>query len=299
MPKFSKIINDEDLKERTETDSPYYKKRITGFKNKIFPEDFTMSKENEINLLREELKLTHKAYLSKIKTLTDKSDYMECRYNNLFVQFSKYRKTSHDKEEKLLNNILDAEDEVEKYFNDLIDCRIERTGWIGRTLKYQYLFEQMKKIGLQQSEDIFECFEDIEVPEVSIKIKDRFVPTTLTDNIEPAEEDYWSDEDIIGDYSGDEPAEEGIPPEPAEEGIPPEPELEGNIIFSQDDNQRIYSLPPIGWAGNFIRSEPDGCFALLNGEWVKCENISDYHHDSIIKIQKVFRGYISRIKNQE
>ena len=79
------------------------------------------SKEKEINLLREELKLTHKAYLSKIKTLTDKLDYMECRYNNLFVQFSKYRKTSHDKEEKLLNNILDAEDEVEKYFNDLID----------------------------------------------------------------------------------------------------------------------------------------------------------------------------------
>ena len=295
MPKFSKIINDGYLKERTETDSPYYKKRITGFKNKIFPEDFTMSKEKEINLLREELKLTHKAYLSKIKTLTDKSDYMECRYNNLFVQFSKYRKTSHDKEEKLLNNILDAEDEVEKYFNDLIDCRIERTGWIGRTLKYQYLFEQMKKIGLQQSEDIFECFEDIEVPEVSIKIKDRFIPTTLTDNIEPAEEDYWSDEDIIGDYSGDEPAEEGVPPEPELELE----QLEENIIFSQDDNQRIYYLPPIGWAGNFIKSEPDGCFALLNGEWVKCENISDYHHDSIIKIQKVFRGYISRIKNQE
>ena len=96
MPKFSKIINDEDLKERTETDSPYYKKRITGFKNKIFPEDFTMSKEKEINLLREELKLTHKTYLSKIKDLEEEGDYMECRYNNLFVQFSKHRKNAVD-----------------------------------------------------------------------------------------------------------------------------------------------------------------------------------------------------------
>ena len=256
MPKFSKMINNEDLRERTDADSPYYKKRITGFKNKIFPEDLKMSEINEINLLREELKLTHKTYLSKIKTLSDRADYMECRYNNLFVQFSKYRKTSHEKEDKLLINVLNAEDDADKYFDDLLDCRVEKTGWIGRTLKFQYLFEQMKRIGLQQSEDIFECFEDIEVPEVSVKIKNRFVPTNLTDNIDPAEEDYLSEEeDIIGDWPED---------EPVEEGIPPEPELE----------------------------EP------LEHLVVRLE-LEQLEETSIIKIQKVFRGYISRIKNQE
>ena len=175
MPRFFKMINnEEDLRKRTDEDSPYYKKRITGFKKKIHPENMKVSEINEINLLREELKLTHKTYLSKIKTLSDRADYMECRYNNLFVQFSKYRKTSHEKEDKLIKDILNAEDDADKYFDDLLDCRVEKTGWIGRTLKFQYLFEQMKRIGLQQSEDIFECFEDIEVPEVSVKIKNRF-----------------------------------------------------------------------------------------------------------------------------
>ena len=209
-----------------------------------------------------------------------------CRYNNLFVQFSKYRKTSHEKEDKLLINVLNAEDDADKYFDDLLDCRVEKTGWIGRTLKFQYLFEQMKRIGLQQSEDIFECFEDIEVPEVAIYIKNKFVPTNLTDNIDPAEEDYWSEEEIIGDWPED---------------IPPEPEqLEETIIPPQDDNQRMNYLTPIGWRGGFGRINSDNDhYVYHREEWVKCELVTDHHHDSIIKIQKVFRGYITRIKYQE
>jgi len=62
--------------------------------------------------------------------------------------------------------------------------------WIGRALKYQFLFQKMKEIGLQQSEDIFDLFEDIDIPEVSIRVKDKFVPTTQTDNID------WDDEDV-------------------------------------------------------------------------------------------------------
>ena len=88
----------------------------------------------------------------------------------------------------------------------------EKEEWIGRTLKFQYLFIQMKKIGLKQSEDIFECFEDIEVPEVSIRIRDKFIPTAQTDNID-YEEGFYEDSDdetiseedpdIIGEYIND------------------------------------------------------------------------------------------------
>ena len=297
MPRFFKMINNEkDLRKRTDEDSPYYKKRITGFKKRIHPENMKVSEINEINLLREELKLTHKTYLSKIKTLSDRADYMECRYNNLFVQFSKHRKTSRENEDELLNNLETTENEAETYFSDLMDCEKDRTGWIGRTLKFQYLFEQMKRIGLQQSEDIFECFEDIEVPEVSVKVKDRFVPTNLTDNIDPAEEDYWAEEDIIEDWVEDEPIEEGIPPEPELELE----RLEENIIPPQDDNQRMNYLTPIGWRGGFGRINSDNDhYVYHREEWVKCELVTDHHHDSIIKIQKVFRGYITRKRFQE
>lgn len=297
MPKFIKMINnylpedDDSLPMRTGEHSPYYKKRITGFKkqNKIYPENYNpMTEKKEISLLREELKYTHKAYLSKIKSLSDRSDYMESRYNNLFLKFSEYRKSSHEKEEKIIEDLLESEEEAEKYFMDLMDERVKKTEWIGRTLKYQYLFEQMKKIGLQQSEDIFDCFEDIEVPEVSVTLKNKFVPTYLTDNVDfPDEDEDWSeDEDIIGE-SNIEPIPEGIPPERVPEGMPPE------------QIERRYFLPPIGWEGSFIRSESDGHYALLNGEWVRCENVGDHHHEAVIKIQKIFRGYISRIKNQE
>ena len=95
MPKFTKMINnylpedDDSLPMRGGEHSPYYKKRITGFKkqNKIYPENYNpMTEKKEISLLREELKYTHKAYLSKIKSLSDRSDYMETRYNNLFLE---------------------------------------------------------------------------------------------------------------------------------------------------------------------------------------------------------------------
>jgi len=50
----------------------------------------------------------------------------------------------------------------------------------------------MDKIGLQQSEDIFSAYKDIEMPidEIPIQIKERYIPTILTNVVEPTEEDY-------------------------------------------------------------------------------------------------------------
>ncbi len=57
--------------------------------------------------------------------------------------------------------------------------------WIGRTLKFQYLSDQILRIDpeLKHPEgwvDIVDCFRDIEVPDVGEEIKEEFVPTTLT-----------------------------------------------------------------------------------------------------------------------
>ena len=87
----------------------------------------------------------------------------------------------------------------------------------------------MDKIGLQQSEAIFDCFRDIDVPEVSEYIREKFVPTTLTNAYSDDEEDdddlsldEDEDDDIIGleqdDEEGDE-EQEGQEEEQEEEGL--------------------------------------------------------------------------------
>lgn len=59
--------------------------------------------------------------------------------------------------------------------------------WIGRTLKFQYLFQQIKKINgfREESNDIVECIEDIDVPDdIDIHIKNKYIPTCITNVID-------------------------------------------------------------------------------------------------------------------
>jgi hypothetical protein len=156
--------------------------------------------QKEIATLREELGAVHRAYLSGMKMKDELNEEIsqelkQCVRDNNTLEREKMNTNNHLRK-------------VEKQKVDLV---ISEGLWIGRTLKYQYLFEQMKKIGLQQSEDIFDCFEDIEVPEVSIHVKDQFVPTIQTDNIEWVEdgnEDWEEDNDIIGEYDDDDEDDE-------------------------------------------------------------------------------------------
>ena len=104
-------------------------------------------------------------------------------------------KSLYNKQEKELKslrntiNCMDDElDQKESLVDDLKDqiYSIENSEeeWIGRTLKFQYLSQQIKRVGMNQSEDIIDCFDDIEVPEVPISIRDKFIPTLETDNTE-------------------------------------------------------------------------------------------------------------------
>jgi hypothetical protein len=142
--------------------------------------------ERESDTLREELKAVHDACMSKIVTLEDKNiellELTQKLYDDkeMFEDVSSsLREENDDLEETIYGLEMDA---------GLLEASEEE--WIGRALKYQFLFQKMKEIGLQQSEDIFDLFEDIDIPEVSIRVKDKFVPTTLTDNID------WDDADV-------------------------------------------------------------------------------------------------------
>ena len=142
--------------------------------------------KRESDVLREELKAVHDACMSKIVTLEDKNDQLLELTQKLFddkEMFEDVSSSLREENDDLEETILGLETEVKT-------LETSEEEWIGRALKYQFLFQKMKEIGLQQSEDIFDLFEDIDIPEVSIRVKDKFVPTTQTDNID------WDDEDV-------------------------------------------------------------------------------------------------------
>ena len=67
--------------------------------------------------------------------------------------------------------------------------------WIGRTLKMKFILDEIKKIGAlpkDHADWVFPMVDDITIPDVSINIRDEFVPTAQTDNID------WSDDEDDG-----------------------------------------------------------------------------------------------------
>jgi len=52
--------------------------------------------------------------------------------------------------------------------------------WKEAALKYEYLCEQMDRVGLKQSDDIFDCHRDIGHPPITEREKNRYVTTHLT-----------------------------------------------------------------------------------------------------------------------
>ena len=215
---------------------------------------FKINKDHRIKTLNHELKNIHDAYISTIKLknediniLQGDNDLLE---DEIYVLKKKIfsNKNKIKNLEKINDDIWDDIHNISKQNKILIESKDE---WIGRTLKFQYLFQKMKDIGLKQSQDIFDCFEDIEVPEVSINIRNRFIPTVETDNIDY---DLWEeDTSIIGEN----------------DNIPFNGE-DDNIDLDEEDNNSI-----IGEETSHL----------------------DQEKSSII-IQRIFRGYISRINNQ-
>jgi len=123
-------------------------------------------------------------------------------------KMKKYKAINKKQREEIRNLYAMMQLERESFYEDidsvekeLEDLHKEKEKWIGITLKFEYLAKQIKRVGISQSVDIVDCFDDIEVPEVSIRIRNKFVPTIETDNI-----DYTDDEDSdSGTTVGDEP----------------------------------------------------------------------------------------------
>jgi len=159
---------------------------------------------SEADTLRSELASVHETYRGAI---LQKDEEIESLKSNLLTM-SKLAAQDIDSLQKELTDTLDNLDITEE---ELTISQKSEKEWIGRTLKLKFIFDQMKKIGAlpeDQRETWEPMVEQIDIPEVSINIKDEFVPTAQTDNIDwvssdDEESDYWESEDegdIIGDY---------------------------------------------------------------------------------------------------
>lgn len=127
--------------------------------------------DNEELILREELSITHKVYREEIDSLKDIIEQKDLKIKALFDRMITL--------ESLKGKMDESFDELAIKFSLLIQSRED---WLGRSLKFHYLFLEMDKIGLKQSTDIFEAYKDIEIPidEIPIQIRERYIPTILT-----------------------------------------------------------------------------------------------------------------------
>ena len=131
--------------------------------------------DHESKVLRDELKITHYTYKKEILKLNNLLDIKGKRIKTLANQVTKL----DDENIKLCENI-----EVILLKNRLITHSLEE--WIGKSLKFHYLLKEIDKIGLQQSEYILDAYKDIDMPidEIPIHIRDKYIPTMLTNMVE-------------------------------------------------------------------------------------------------------------------
>lgn len=131
--------------------------------------------DHESKVLRDELKITHHTYKKEIFRLNKFLNQKRERIKTLSDQLVKL----DDENIKLCENI-----EVILLKNRLITHSLEE--WIGKSLKFHYLLKEIDKIGLQQSEYILDAYKDIDMPldEIPIHIRDKYIPTMLTNMVE-------------------------------------------------------------------------------------------------------------------
>ncbi len=126
---------------------------------------------HETIMLREELQIVHDTYKNEIQKLD-----MELHFKEYKISESIRRLLDSSKEIEILKD----ENVILRLKNNLL--MQSREDWVGRSLKFHYLFKEIDKIGLKQSEYIFDAYKDIEIPldEIPIYIKEKFIPTILT-----------------------------------------------------------------------------------------------------------------------
>ena len=233
-------------------------------------------------ILQEEIKIVHETYKEKVREVDmrriDGLRELE-RYDELFhsIEIDRKRLGEANLRLGLLN------EQTEK----------DAEGWKSAALRYQYLFEQMNRVGLQQSEDIFECYKDIEVPRISIREKNKYVTTHLTGS----EILHEVEENVIYDDEEDDTNREIETLEIMERIT-----NAFNINHVVDDINDVEEDPTVDIALNALDIVNDD-FNSSNdyddydglGELFKEDNDEIYFENSILNIAEILEEYVTRL----
>ena len=156
--------------------------------DKISPNHSNFNNTKAVKTLQKELKIVHKTYSSEL--------------NNVYMDNEKLT----DLVEKLENQLFRSQQRergskgiISRLVNEKKNIIEEKEKWMECSLKQNWLYEKIKNVGLQQSEYIFDCFQDINLPETTINQRERYIPTIETnypdDPDDPDDSDDSDDSD--------------------------------------------------------------------------------------------------------
>ena len=184
---------------------PRNKNELKNKNRRVFRHNTHTQQMTKIECLRSELSSVHKAYAKEIKVrdaeINELKDNFRCMSNTFANETASH---SH--------RIADLENDLDITEGELSIFQKSEKGWIGISLKLKFILDEIKKIGAlpeDHAEWVFPMLDDILIPDVSINMKDEFIPTTQTDNIDWTDDedsDSWESEDegdegdIIGEY---------------------------------------------------------------------------------------------------
>jgi hypothetical protein len=162
---------------------PMKKKSKSSVRKKIvFRDSGSFRGKDEKESLRSELSSVHRAYQKNIR---DKDEEIETLKKNLMTLSSLFSNDIDSLQKEL--DMVEDENEV---------LQESEKEWIGRTLKLKFIFDEIKKVGAlpkDHSEWVEPMVEQVVIPGVSINIKDEFIPTAQTENVD------WTDEEGEGE----------------------------------------------------------------------------------------------------
>ena len=139
--------------------------------------------------------------IKKDKEIARRDEEIETLKKNMIclsTLFSKDIETTH-KEIDCLKEDLDITEGELKIF------RKSEKEWIGRALQLKFILDEIKKIEAlpkDHAEWVDPMVEQVEFPEVSINVKDEFIPTAQTDNID------WVDDEEQAEQPDDDEGDE-------------------------------------------------------------------------------------------
>jgi hypothetical protein len=164
-------------------DEKMERKKSKDNNDKINPSHSNFNNTKAVKTLQKELKIVHKTYSRELNNVYMDNEKLTDLVEKLENQLFRYQQ----KERGCKGIIARLVDEKKNIIE-------EKEKWMECSLKQNWLYEKIKNVGLQQSDDIFDCFQDINLPETTINQRERYIPTIETDNTDYSDDSDYSDD---------------------------------------------------------------------------------------------------------